>query len=302
MIRGGKNMKKILSILFFVNLFLSGSVVGIAISKDIKQINHQTYQNIKVLDNDKFEIEAKYSYIRSYPGGGGIFIIVMTPKNDFSGFVSLEIKAAPNLNSHLDKNNLDRQSRITELTVQPDESIDIKIYEISIIATYHKKSRYANFKNFIDKIKFPLLSFLFYRSFGCNSANSHTERLIDIKTLTLKIEMFDWSSKNLPDAIIKRDELINWLETEHPEFGIFTGENCYAYVTYPGHLVVEHWTFLYENWEMRICYHVMIPPYNWSKLYLRKHGEVDAVFTAKCESDGTTYEIPITEYPKFYGY
>ena len=226
----------------------------------------------------------------------------MTPKNDFSGFVSLKFIAAPNLNAQLDKNNLDRQSRIAELTVQPDESIDIKNYEILLIATYHKKSRHANIQNCIDKIKFPLLSFLFSRLFRCNSANSHTERLINIKTVTLEIEMFDWSSNNLPEAIIKRDELISWLETEHSEFGIFTGENYFAYVTYPQHLVVEHWTFLYENWEMRICYHVMIPPYNWSKLYLRKHGEVDAVFTAKRESDGTTYEIPITDYPNFYGY
>ena len=46
----------------------------------------------------------------------------------------------------------------------------------------------------------------------------------------------------------------------------------------------------------------MIPPYNWSKLLLRERGEVDAIFSAKRESDGTTYEISIDEYPTFYGY
>jgi len=296
-------MKKILSIVFLVILFLGGNAAGIAISTEIKQVNHQLDQNIIVFDDEKFEIEAKYSYIRSYPGGGGIFIIVMTPKNDFSGFVSLKLIADPKLNAQLDKENLNKQSQVAELTIQPDESIEIKNYEISLVATYHKKSRFhTTFQNWIAKIKFPFLSFLFSHLFRRISADSPMKPLINIKTLTLEIEMINWPSNNLPDAIIKRDELINWLENEHPEFGSFTGENCYAYITYPGHLVVEHWTFLYENWEMRICYHVMIPPYDWSMLYLRKHGEVDTFFTAKRESDGTTYEIPTDDYPTFYGY
>ena len=78
--------------------------------------------------------------------------------------------------------------------------------------------------------------------------------------------------------------------------------NSFAYITYPAHLIVEHWTFLYDNWEMRICYHVMIPPYNWSMLWLRPLGELDAVFSAKREWNGTAYEIPICDYPTFYGY
>ena len=53
---------------------------------------------------------------------------------------------------------------------------------------------------------------------------------------------------------------------------------------------------------MRICYHVMISPYNWSMLWLRPWGKVDAIFAAKRESDGTTYEISISDYPTYYGY
>ena len=46
----------------------------------------------------------------------------------------------------------------------------------------------------------------------------------------------------------------------------------------------------------------MIPPYDWSMLWLRKRGEVEAIFAAKRESDGTVYEIPVGDYPIFYGY
>ncbi len=296
-------MKKMLPLLVIGVLVLSGLGAGVAIGEEIKQETQRSYPNIQTINNDKFEIVAKYSYIRSYPEGGGIFIIKMTPKNGFSGYVSLQINADPNLNAQLDRENLNKQSQVAELTIQPNELTELKTYEIVLTATYHKKSRHATFLNWISKIKFPILSYLISRLFNrCNGDSGGTHLSHIDETLVLEVEMFDWSSDNLPDAIIKRDELIDWLEAEHPEFGTFSGENWFAYVTYPAHLIVEHWTFLYEKWEMRICYHVMIPPHNWSKLWLRPRGEVDAVFAAKREYDGTAYEIPVSDYPTFYGY
>lgn len=294
-------MNKMLPLLVIGFLVLSG--LGVAIGEEIKQETQRSYHNIWRIDNDKFEIEAKYSYIRSYPEGGGIFIIKMTPKNDFSGFVALQINADPNLNAQLDKETLNKQSQVAEITIQPNELAEFKTYEIVLTATYHKKSRQVTLINWISKIKLPLLSYLINRLFNCCNRDSEgTDSSHIDETLTLEVEMFDWTSDNLPDAIIKQEELIDWLEVEHPEFGTFSGENLFAYVTYPLHLIVEHWTFLYEKWEMRICYHVTIPPYNWSKLWLRPLGEIDAVFSAKREYNGTAYEIPVSDYPTFYGY
>jgi hypothetical protein len=292
---------KLLSFVVVWILIFSGICVGISVGKELKKnINNcQTYEQ-KIM-NDKFEIVTKYSYIRSYPGGGGIFIIDLNPKADFSGYVSLEINADPHLFIELDKTILNKKSQIAELTIQPDKTIEIKTYEIVITANYHQKTKHITFLNWINRLKFPLLSFLIKYIFN---------RLLNIQfrvdsepeKIVLEVEMFDWSSDNLPIAIIKRGELINWLENYHPEFGTFTGKDCYSYVTYPAHLIVEHWTFLYEDWELRICYHVMIPPYDWSMLWLRERGEFEALFAAKRESDGTTYEISIDEYPIFYGY
>ena len=259
--------------------------------------------NFQKIDNNKYEIAAKYSHIRSYPNGGGIFIIKMTPKNGFSGYVSLKYDSDPVLNAQLDRETLNKQSQVAELTIKPNELTENKTYEIEITATYHKKSRHATLDNWISKIRFPFLSYLISRLFNCYSSYSAYSHLsYNNEKLVLEVEVLGWSAGNLPDAIIKQNELIDWLESEHPEFGTFSDKNSFAYVTYPAHLVVEHWTFLYDNWEMRICYHVMIPPHNWSMIWLRQRGEVDAVFAAKREYDGTTYEIPISEYPVHYGY
>jgi hypothetical protein len=280
-------------------LILSG-IGAVALGENTKQETQPLHPTTHTINNDKFEIEAKYSYIRSYPEGGGIFIIKMTPKIGFSGYVSLQINADPVLNAQLDRETLNKKSQVAELTIQPNELTELKTYEIVITATYHKKTKNVAFFNWISKIKLPLLSYLISRLFNHDSGSADVAYIEE--TLLLEVEMFNWSSDNLPDAIIKQDELIDWLEVEHPEFGTFSGESWFAYVTYPAHLIVEHWTFLYEKWEMRICYHVMIPPHNWSKLWLRPRGEVDGVFAAKREYDGTTYEIPVSDYPTFYGY
>jgi len=231
-------MKKTLPILVVGFLVLSGLGAVVAIGEEIKQETRRSYPNTQTINNDKFEIEAKYSYIRSYPEGGGIFIIKMTPKNDFSGYVSLQINADSNLNAQLDRETLNKQSQVAELNIWPNEITELKTYEIVLTATYHKKSRHVTFLNWISKIKFPLLSYLISRLFNrCNgdSGGAHLSHIDE--TLVLEVEMFGWTSDNLPDAIIKRDELIDWLEAEHPEFGTFSGENWFAYVTYPAHLI-----------------------------------------------------------------
>jgi len=202
-------MKKILPILLVGILVLGGSVAGIANSEEIIKETQQPHHNIIVLDNEKFEIESKYSYIRSYPDGGGIFVIDMTPKKGFSGYVSLKINADPNLNAELNKEILDKQSQVAEIIIQPNEFTELKTYEIVFTAIYFKNSIHEAIYNWISKIResglFCIISFIFDRF----NIDSVVERLFDIKKLVLEVEIFDWSSANVHDVIIKRDEFID---------------------------------------------------------------------------------------------
>ena len=209
-----------------------------------------------------YTLEAKYTKIRSYRDGGGLFVITIIPDEDFSGEVFPSVSADSVLNAKLDRSVLDSDSTVAEVTIQPDQSAEIRNYEIELKATHSS----------------------------------------DVQSVKLEVEMHDWSSESVNDAIAKRDEILEWLEKEHPEFGDLSKMQWFAYMTYPETLIVEHWTFLNMAWEMRICYHVMIPPYDWSMLSIRSRGELDFQFAAKRESDGTTYEIPVAEYPVMYDY
>lgn len=66
-----------------------------------------------------------------------------------------------------------------------------------------------------------------------------------------------------------RDKFIPWLAENHPELGI-TGETEWTgTIVTPRWLVVMHYLFFSEDWEMHVSWHVMIPPHDWARIDLR---------------------------------
>jgi hypothetical protein len=175
---------------------------------------------------------------------------------------SLCLESPPELRAGIDINETGGPYGIAEISIRPVQPIGIGVYPITLCAE-----------------------------------NSSLRGAVE-----LKVDVMNWPAGNPETVTVKRDEFVQWLEAEHPELGEFSGREWFSYLTYPGIWVVEHWTFLDPDWEMRICFHVMIPPYDWSMLLLRPRGQWDPILATMRESDGTTYEIPIDEYPTFYSY
>ena len=70
-----------------------------------------------------------------------------------------------------------------------------------------------------------------------------------------------------------RDLFIPWLAEEHPEFGIDEDTQWTGTIVTPHILVVTHYLFFSEEWEIHVYWHVMIPPYDWARIELRKRFE-----------------------------
>jgi len=66
-----------------------------------------------------------------------------------------------------------------------------------------------------------------------------------------------------------RDEFIPWLAKQHPELRIDESTAWESMATRPYILVVQYHLFFSDEWEMGVRWHVMIPPYDWSEIYLR---------------------------------
>ena len=65
------------------------------------------------------------------------------------------------------------------------------------------------------------------------------------------------------------DKFVSWLATNHPELGITADTTWNGTMVSPVWLVVSHYLFFSEEWELHIEWHIMVPPYDWAKIDLR---------------------------------
>jgi hypothetical protein len=89
------------------------------------------------------------------------------------------------------------------------------------------------------------------------------------QTETFDLQVIDWEDDLGELAAEMRDKFIPWFATNHPELGITSETEWIGTIVNPGILVVMHYMFYSEDWEMYVTWHVMIPPYDWTKIYLR---------------------------------
>ena len=90
------------------------------------------------------------------------------------------------------------------------------------------------------------------------------KRIVNVST-----EVLEGEDTLGPEAAEKRNMFTAWLAKEHPELGITNKTVWTGTVVNPRVLVVTHYMFLSGEWEMYVTWHVMIPPYDWAKIYLR---------------------------------
>ncbi len=94
-----------------------------------------------------------------------------------------------------------------------------------------------------------------------------------------------------------RDRFIPWLESDHPELGINADTEWTAVPLRPHILEVSYYLFLSDEWELAVWWHVMIPPYNWARMYLR-HRDTESVPSFGAEiSSVSAHDEPHTMTP-----
>lgn len=93
-------------------------------------------------------------------------------------------------------------------------------------------------------------------------------------------------------AATMRDRFIPWLASNHPELGISNDTVWTGTIVNPRILVVMHYIFLSEEWELYVTWHVTIPPYDWTRIYLRQRFAETRPMHAFEISSVTNQEIP----------
>lgn len=86
---------------------------------------------------------------------------------------------------------------------------------------------------------------------------------------TVSFEVIEGEDDRGEYAIELRDKFVTWLELNHPELGINTDTEWTGTMVSPQWLIVSHYLFFSDEWEMHVEWHIMIPPYDWAKIDLR---------------------------------
>lgn len=109
------------------------------------------------------------------------------------------------------------------------------------------------------------------------------------QTVVRSLPVFPMADERAADAQPHFERWLAWLIAEHPELGITT-ETTWDPEFVSTLLVVSHYAYWSDEWEMTIAWHNMIAPYDWSDVYLRHRGTEAApalAFRIDSVSEGT---------------
>jgi hypothetical protein len=96
------------------------------------------------------------------------------------------------------------------------------------------------------------------------------------------------------------DKFVSWLATNHPELGITEDTAWNGTMVSPVWLVVSHYLFFSEQWELHMEWHIMVPPYDWARIDLRHRFDELApsyafeISSVDANSEPVAMEVPET--------
>ncbi len=92
-----------------------------------------------------------------------------------------------------------------------------------------------------------------------------------VKTVERTVKVAPMLDERAKDAQPYFELWVDYLIKQHPELGI-TSQTKWDPTFVSTFLVVSHYAYYSDEWEMKVCWHNMIPPYDWTEVYLRHRG------------------------------
>ena len=98
------------------------------------------------------------------------------------------------------------------------------------------------------------------------------------------IEVIDWTSKNITAVEGMRDAFVSYLSSNKSSFGINETTWWDGFDNAPQILIVEHYLFRSDFWELALSRHVMIAPHDWVKVYIRPRNQITPIWAGIIDS------------------
>jgi len=99
------------------------------------------------------------------------------------------------------------------------------------------------------------------------TVNGNRGSVSDEKTVSFEVAEGEDDRQEYAGELL--DKFVPWLAENYPELGITVDTAWNGTMVSPVWLVVSHYLFFSEEWELHIEWHIMVPPYDWAKIDLR---------------------------------
>lgn len=131
------------------------------------------------------------------------------------------------------------------------------------------------------------------------TATIRAERDGEVERATVPVTVSQGEDLLGQTAAEMRDRFIPWLAANHPDLGITTETEWAGTIVRPHIEVVMYYLFFCDQWEMGVTWHVMIPPHDWARIYLRRRFiEVTPSYAFEIPSLGAGEEPQTIEPPE----
>jgi hypothetical protein len=91
-----------------------------------------------------------------------------------------------------------------------------------------------------------------------------------VQTRSVSFSVLSGEDWRLDHARELREFFVQWLQTNASSLGITNQTQWMGTIVSPRWLIVEHYLFFSNAWEMHVYWHVMIPPSDWARIDLRQ--------------------------------
>jgi hypothetical protein len=114
-------------------------------------------------------------------------------------------------------------------------------------------------------------------------------------TVTRSATVFAWEDDREEYARVLLGVFTPWLAANRPDLGITPDSEFDGSLVAPQLLVVSHYLFLSEEWEMGLAWHVMIPPDDWAEIYLRPRDGAAPTLAFRLSSQAAALDNGVVE-------
>jgi len=204
--------------------------------------------------------------IQSYPGGTAVWVVEVTALDAAPTPIEITAKSAAGVGLEANPRTLNG-SGLVEVIARP--GVNLVGHKVDVVVTARRGER---------------------------AASASASNRIDLPLQVLRYE----------DALAETarqefEPFVTHLAASHLEFGIDQQTDWQGWVSAPNILVVMWYSFMSADWEALVQWHVMIPPYDWTHVYLRPRGSLDCTWAGEIPTGGAPVEeVVVPEvFPRF---